>query len=72
MIVKGKSVDVLKSIMHGNSHVLVEVQPYKMVNGYKTYIGPVLEGTGGFIKAKEFNYPIAERAALEVAISKSA
>ena len=72
MNVKGKTIKLLSSKTHGNSHVVVEVQRIKHDDhGYPVSIGPVLEGIGGFQRAKDFNYVIAEQAALEVAVSRA-
>ncbi len=70
MNVKGKSIMLHSSTTHGNSHVKVEVQKVKYDrDGYPGLIGSVVEGIGGFKYVKDFDYHIAERAALEVATS---
>ena len=72
MNVKGKTIELLSSKLHGNSHVIVEVQRVKYnENGFPVAIGPILDGVGGFQKVKDFDYHIAEQAALEVAVGKA-
>ncbi len=68
MNIKGKRIMLHSSNTHGNSHVKVEVQKIKNdQNDLPELIGPVVEGIGGFIHVKDFDYDVAERAALEVA-----
>ena len=50
MEVKGKSIEVLESQVHGNSRVLVRAQQFKMIKGIKTLFGPALEVAVGHIK----------------------
>jgi len=73
MNVKGKTIEILSSATHGNSHVKVEVQQvkYDKETGRPFPVGKVLEGVGGFIKSKDFDYDIAEQAALEVAVGRA-
>ena len=69
--VDGKLVELLHSVKQGNSHVSVEIQPLKKDkdSGNVFKVGEPIEAFGGFKREKDFVYAVAERVALQNALS---
>lgn len=69
--VDGKLVELLHSVKLGNSHVSVEIQPLRKDKNTDIVfeVGEPIEAFGGFKREKDFVYAVAERVALQNAVS---